>query len=292
MKKKQFLFFTCTLFFCSLFAQEKRDIPQVERKTSIDSIGYAFGMLESQFVSNDPEVRMSLGEREMFAAGFLDALAIPEADSLKRAYYLGINRGLSLTPTTFERINEQIFQGEKDRYINQDVFVAGFLQGLMSESQIDKDSINQYLQESITRINKEIKEKQFAANITESTNFLKANKKKKGVKTLPNGLQYKVITKGSGKTPTKDDTVKVHYKGTLIDGTEFDSSYERDEPFVTKLDGVIKGWQEIIPLMPVGSKWEVYIPYELGYADNEVGSIPPFSTLIFEIELLGIEDND
>ncbi len=120
--------------------------------------------------------------------------------------------------------------------------------------------------------------------------FLAQNKTKPGVVTLPSGLQYKIITAGHGRKPKLTDTVVANYRGTLIDGTEFDSSYKRGTPATFPLQGVIKGWQEALPLMPVGSKWEVYIPSDLAYGPNGAGStIGPNETLIFDIELLKIK---
>ncbi len=122
--------------------------------------------------------------------------------------------------------------------------------------------------------------------------YLENCKKRPGVIELPNGLQYEVLTAGdpNGVRPTKEDTVVVHYVGTLIDGTEFDNSVKRGEPIEFPLGGVIKGWTEILQLMTVGSKWKVYIPSELGYGERGAGaSIPPYSTLIFEIDLKGIK---
>jgi FKBP-type peptidyl-prolyl cis-trans isomerase FklB len=120
--------------------------------------------------------------------------------------------------------------------------------------------------------------------------FLKANKEKEGVTELPSGLQYKIIQQGKGKTPTADDTVVVNYRGTLTNGTEFDSSYKRNEPVTFKVDKVIPGWQEALKLMPVGSKWEVVIPSKLAYGEQGAGRfIGPNETLIFDIELLKIK---
>ena len=119
--------------------------------------------------------------------------------------------------------------------------------------------------------------------------FLAENKTKEGVKTTESGLQYKVITEGKGEIPADTCKVKVNYKGTLIDGTEFASSYKRNEPATFRANQVIKGWTEALTMMPVGSKWELYIPQELAYGSRESGQIKPFSTLIFEVELVGIE---
>ena len=119
--------------------------------------------------------------------------------------------------------------------------------------------------------------------------FLAANKSKDGVKTLPDGLQYKIIKEGSGPKPTANDTVTVNYRGTLIDGKEFDSSYKRGQPASFPVNGVIKGWTEALQLMPVGSKWELFIPPDLAYGDQPPDpSIGPGNTLVFEVELLSI----
>ena len=130
--------------------------------------------------------------------------------------------------------------------------------------------------------------KEAAENLAAGTAFLEANKAKEGVKVLPSGLQYKVVTEGTGNTPTADDKVKTHYRGTLIDGTEFDSSYKRNKPAEFPVKGVIKGWTEALQLMKEGGKWELYIPANLAYGERGRPGIPANSTLIYEIELLEI----
>jgi FKBP-type peptidyl-prolyl cis-trans isomerase FklB len=118
--------------------------------------------------------------------------------------------------------------------------------------------------------------------------FLEANKKRTGVITLPSGLQYEIITKGTGPMPTATDTVKANYIGSLIDGKEFDNSYKRGESLTIPVSGVIKGWVEALQLMPVGSKWKLFVPSDLGYGDRGAGPIPAGAALIFEIELVSI----
>ena len=128
-----------------------------------------------------------------------------------------------------------------------------------------------------------------ADNLVEGQKFLAENKIKEGVQTTESGLQYKVLTMGEGAKPVASNTVKVHYKGTLLDGTEFDSSYARNEPISFGLDRVIAGWTEGVQLMPIGSKFIFYIAPDLAYGAGGGGPIPPNSTLIFEVELLDIE---
>jgi FKBP-type peptidyl-prolyl cis-trans isomerase FklB len=151
---------------------------------------------------------------------------------------------------------------------------------------------------ALTTLTAEMKKKQDAetaavseANKKEGETFLAANKSKEGVTTLPDGLQYKILTPGNGPKPTPTDTVVANYKGTLINGTEFDSSYKRGQPVTFPVGQVIKGWTEVLQLMPVGSKWEVYIPSDLAYGPQGPGRGPigPNETLIFEIELVSIQ---
>jgi FKBP-type peptidyl-prolyl cis-trans isomerase len=130
-------------------------------------------------------------------------------------------------------------------------------------------------------------------NKKEGLEFLTANKEKEGIVTLPSGLQYKVLTEGTGPKPAATDTVVCNYRGTLINGTEFDSSYKNGQPLSIQVNGVIKGWTEALQLMPVGSKWQLFIPSGLGYGDRGSGpNIGPGATLIFEVELLSIQGKD
>jgi len=156
------------------------------------------------------------------------------------------------------------------------------------------------IQAAITTFQTELQAKQQekAAKASETNkkageDFLAANKKKEGVTATASGLQYKVLKPGTGPKPKATDTVTAHYRGTLIDGTEFDSSYKRGEPASFPLNGVIKGWQEALPLMGVGSKWQIVIPSALAYGERGAGEdIGPNSTLIFEVELLAIGKGD
>jgi FKBP-type peptidyl-prolyl cis-trans isomerase FklB len=147
------------------------------------------------------------------------------------------------------------------------------------------------VQEEVGKKQQEKMQQAGAANKKEGEAFLAANKSKDGVVTLPSGLQYKILKQGTGPKPTASDTVQCNYKGTLINGTEFDSSYKRGQPATFPVGGVIKGWTEALQLMPVGSKWQLFIPSDLAYGERGAGAdIGPDSTLIFEVELLSIED--
>ncbi|HNX22348.1 MAG TPA: FKBP-type peptidyl-prolyl cis-trans isomerase [Bacteroidales bacterium] len=173
--------------------------------------------------------------------------------------------------------------------IDFNAFKDGFLAGMEGKNQFTPDQMNAIFQE----LNQMIQSKQNAGSEEEKAKgqkFLDENKTKDGVVTLPSGLQYKVITMGTGAKPLATDVVKVHYHGTTIDGTVFDSSVQRGEPISFALNQVIPGWTEGVQLMPVGSKFMFFIPSNLAYGDQGAGGvIKPGSTLIFEVELLGIE---
>jgi len=147
------------------------------------------------------------------------------------------------------------------------------------------------VQEEIGKKQQEKVQEAGAANKKEGDAFLSANKGKEGVVTLPSSLQYKILKEGTGPKPTASDTVVCNYRGTLINGTEFDSSYKRGQPVTFPVSGVIKGWTEALQLMPVGSKWQLFIPSDLAYGDRGAGAgIGPGTTLIFEVELVSIQD--
>jgi FKBP-type peptidyl-prolyl cis-trans isomerase len=163
-----------------------------------------------------------------------------------------------------------------------------------SKTRLTQDEAKAVLNEVQTEIQKQQQEKAqqaAAANKTEGEAFLAANKGKDGVVTLPSGLQYKILTAGTGPKPTASDSVKCNYRGTLIDGKEFDSSYKRGQPATFAVGQVIKGWTEALQLMPVGSKWQLFVPSSLAYGERGAGAeIGPNATLIFEVELLSIEE--
>ena len=174
--------------------------------------------------------------------------------------------------------------------LNPEALVAGIKDGLSNAKPLLTE---EEVQTTLMAFQKEMMAKQAEQsqkNKKDGEVFLAANKKKEGIKTTASGLQYQVIKEGKGKKPKSSDTVKTHYRGTLTDGKEFDSSYKGGEPVTFPVTGVIPGWTEALQLMPVGSKWKLFIPSELAYGERGQGPIPGNSTLLFEIELLGIEE--
>ncbi len=203
----------------------------------------------------------------------------------KFSYALGMNigtgLGANLKKQSVEVDSNLVSQGLKDA-------MSG------GKTRLTEEEAKAVLTEVQAEVNKqrEEKAKQAAAtNKTEGETFLAVNKGKEGVVTLPSGLQYKILTVGTGPKPTATDSVKCNYKGTLINGTEFDSSYKRGQPATFGVGQVIKGWTEALQLMPVGSKWQLFIPSSLAYGERGMGAeIGPNSTLIFDVELLSIEE--
>jgi FKBP-type peptidyl-prolyl cis-trans isomerase len=157
-------------------------------------------------------------------------------------------------------------------------------------TQEEEQAVLTEVQNEVRKQQQEKMQQAAAANKTEGEAFLDANKVKDGVVTLPSGLQYKILTAGTGPKPTASDSVVCNYRGTLINGTEFDSSYKRGQPATFGVGQVIKGWTEALQLMPVGSKWQLFIPSTLAYGEKGPGEIGPNATLIFEVELLSIQE--
>ena len=180
--------------------------------------------------------------------------------------------------------------------INPQVILKGIQDGLAGNEPLmtteEMRTTLVELQKRVTAAQEQKMKAQAERNKAEGMAFLAENGKKKGVNTLPSGLQYKVITEGSGKKPGKTDTVTAHYRGTLINGTEFDSSYRRNKPATFRTDQVIAGWKEALQLMKEGAKWQLFIPPDLAYGNKKTGRIEPNSTLIFDVELISVQSRE
>ncbi|WP_318527870.1 FKBP-type peptidyl-prolyl cis-trans isomerase [Fluctibacter corallii] len=195
---------------------------------------------------------------------------------LQASYGIGYQMGQQVMSNPFEGIDLDALQAGIADAFNQ---VA---------PQVDNDTLGAAFGEIHKRM-QAAKEVQFKAAIEEGQAFLNDNAKRAEVTVTPSGLQYEVLEEGQGEKPTASSTVKTHYHGTLINGSVFDSSYERGQPAEFPVGGVIKGWTEALQLMPVGSKWRLYVPHELAYGEQGAGgAIAPYSTLVFDVELLEI----
>lgn len=200
-------------------------------------------------------------------------------DEQKLGYIIGMDIGKSLHQQGTKVDLDSLFDAVRATYNDEELALTDEQAAAIRKEYVEKRQAEQAAEAAAAGQN----------NLAEGQKFLAENKVKEGVQTTASGLQYKVITMGDGAKPSAEDTVKVHYRGTLLDGTEFDSSYARNEPISFGLNRVIAGWTEGVQLMPVGSKFMFYIAPDLAYGEGGGGPIPPNSTLIFEVELLDIE---
>ena len=264
--------------------------PKANLKTELDSLSYSIGMAQTQGLKGYLVGRMDVDTA--YLAEFIKGVNEGAKKSGKKetAYMAGLQIGQQISNQMMKGINHELFGNDSVKTISKENFLAGFIAGTLEKGGLmTMEQAQTYTQTAMEAIKAKAMEEKYADNKAAGEKFLAENKTKEGVKTTPSGLQYKVITEGKGAIPADTCKVKVNYKGTLIDGTEFDSSYKRKEPTTFRANQVIKGWTEALTMMPVGSKWELYIPQELAYGSRDQGQIKPFSTLIFEVELLSIE---
>jgi FKBP-type peptidyl-prolyl cis-trans isomerase FklB len=266
--------------------QEK--VEPVVLASSSDSVSYAAGMtMTNGLVPFLLQQKMDTTLMSEFVRSFMENVKRGDDPKMK-AYVIGMSIA--------QQVNERMLPGMRKEFENTpdsilaDLFYRGFTDALMKDTTVfTLNKAEDYFTEK-QKADKAIREeKLYGANRDAGKKFLEENAQKEGVITLPSGLQYKVLVKGEGEVPTRSDKVKVHYEGRLLDGTVFDSSYKRNEPSEFTPTQVIKGWTEALTMMPVGSKWQLYIPYELAYGERGAGEdIKPYSTLIFDVELLDI----
>lgn len=260
-------------------------------KNQLDSLNYAFGLangngIKQYYLAADSANADSLKIKiASLLKGLNDGLNSKVDEKHPELSELGKNIGSALKEQTKTGL-----MGDSTLVVDIDIIKQGLINGLKgSKVQMKPEEAQMYLQTTMQKIQEQKMERQFGANKTAGEKFLATNKSKAGVITTASGLQYEVIKKGNGPLPSDTSRVKVHYHGTLIDGTTFDSSIDRGEPAVFGVNQVIKGWTEALKLMPVGSKYKLYIPQELAYGGQDQGAIKPFSVLIFDVELLSIE---
>lgn len=260
-------------------------------KSEIDTLSYAIGMARVEGLS-DYLLGQGVDSTLMvdFLKGFDEGMANVK-DKKFNARRVGMQVA-QMVDAWVDPLNQNLFGGvDSTMTINEQAMIQGFLDAVAKKTELmDLIKAQAYANEKSKSIKENLLEENYGENRIAGEQFLAENKTKEGVITTESGLQYKVITEGKGEKPAANSTVKVNYRGTLIDGTEFDSSYSRNEPTTFRVNQVIKGWTEALQLMPVGSKWMVYIPQELAYGTNGAGDlIKPFSALIFEVELLEIQ---
>ncbi len=300
MKSIKFLCFLLVAGIClSAAAAPKKTSKKKKKKNAqpvevvdticVDSFSYIFGKANTNGLKMYLSQRMGIDTTYIadFLKGF-ESKELTEADKREKARLAGTEIRNQVETQVYPQASKQV--NDSTDILNKALFLNGFRDGLSGQNEtVSMDSVQARVQKQMEYYHKVNMERKYGANRLAGEEFLKLNAKNDSVKTTESGLQYKILTQGTGEVPVATSKVKVNYEGKLIDGTVFDSSYARKKPTSFNCNQVIKGWTEALTMMPVGSKWEIYIPQQLGYADREQGKIPPFSTLIFTVELLEIE---
>ena len=258
---------------------------------SSDSLSYAAGVaLTNGLVSYLLQQKMDTTMMSDFVRGLREGIR-SVGDPKQKAYMVGLDIARQVNERMLPGISEE-FKDSPDSIIS-DLLCRGFIDAIEGDSTVfTYDAADKFFTEkrALDKIAKE--NKLYGPNREAGEQFLKENAKKDSVIVLPSGLQYKVLVKGNGEVPLEDQKVQVNYEGRLIDGTVFDASARHgDKPSEFKPNQVIKGWTEALTMMPVGSKWQLFIPYYLAYGNRSAGEIKPYSTLIFDVELVGIVKN-
>ena len=256
---------------------------------SSDSVSYAAGMAATQgLVPYLLQQKVDTAYMADFVNAVKETVAKDVNDPKVKAYLMGVSIAQQLSERMLPGLMKE-FQDSPDS-ISAKVFYKGFTDALLQDTTFFKAADAEALIKAKADAAAAARdEKLYGANRKAGEEFLKENAKKDGVFVLPSGLQYKVLKQGTGAVPSLNDKVLVNYEGRLIDGTVFDASANHgDKPAEFRPTDVIKGWTEALTMMPIGSKWQVYIPYDIAYGSREAGQIKPYSALIFDIELVGI----
>ena len=258
-------------------------------KNDVDTLSYAIGLAQTQGLKQYL-VQMDVDTTYMdaFIKGLREGANAGD-DKKKAAYYMGIQIGQQISNRMVKGINHELFGEDSTKTISMKNFLAGFIQGVKEKKGLmTVEQASQVAQMKMMAIKSKHMEEEYGPLKKKGEEWIAANAKKAGVKTLPSGVQYKVIKEGNGAMPKDTSLVTVNYEGRLIDGTVFDSSYKRGQAVDLRANQVIKGWTEALVHMPAGSVWEVYIPQELAYGEREQGQIKPYSPLVFKIELIKV----
>lgn len=266
---------------------KKEEVARVDT-VDVDTFSYLIGHLNTRGLMEFLSRQKGVDTRYIqdFVEGFASE-TLSEEDLRAKARIAGTEIREDIAKRVIPNISKQM--NDTVDLLNHAEFLRGFKDGVMGKpAEIDADSAMKVVDKQMKYYRDNMMESKYGANRRAGEDFLKANQKQKDVNITSSGLQYKVITKGNGPIPEKTQKVRVNYEGRLLDGTIFDSSYQRGQPATFGVNQVIPGWVEALAMMPVGSKWELYIPQELAYGSQDQKSIPPFSCLIFTVELLEI----
>ena len=255
--------------------------PVMVKLVSPADFSYAAGVAQSSNLAQFLAQRSGVDSAHIkdFVEGLSKEVSADEAAKL-RALLASIDIKKQM-PQIVQSMNQQATGKGDTTYVDATIFLKGLTEGLLKTNTLSADSATKIEQQQYDYYTQQLK--------TRNADFLKNYAKQKGVKSTPSGLLYKVIKEGDGAMPTDTSEVEVHYEGKLVDGTVFDSSYKRGQTATFAVNQVIKGWSEAVKLMKVGAEYEVCLPYEIAYGERGTRGIPPYSTLIFKIELKGIK---
>jgi len=301
MKKTSILIMGAALL-SLLSAGSCRMFRKTELKTEIDTMSYYFGMSRAEGIM--AYLQNQAGVDTSHIDAFYEGLRYGNKHYSPSdvAYMEGIRVAQLINNQWIDGLNREVFSGDSSLTVNRTAVLAGFYHGVKQTGN-DMQIIHAqtYSHAKIEKLKNEFKQQKYAEQIAVNRKFLEDNAARPGVVTAGSGLQYEIIKAGADaetgsgavsgavRRPENNSSVQVNYRGTLIDGTEFDSSYKTGKPARFRVNQVIRGWTEALQLMSVGSKWKLYIPQELGYGAADQSNIPPYSTLIFEVELVEID---
>lgn len=270
----------------------QQSAPKAHLETEIDTLSYAIGVANTQGLKDYLTMRLGVDSTQMdqFLKGLIEG-AMAGDSKAKAAYYAGIQIGQQVSNQMVKGLNYELTGNDSTDVVSVNNFLAGFIEAVKGENTLyTVEEAGSIAQEKIQAVKKQLMESTYGENKKAGEEYIAKMAKEEGVEKLPSGVLYKVITKGNGPVPADTSRVKVHYEGTLIDGTVFDSSIKRGDATTFRCNQVIKGWTDALTNMPVGSEWMVYIPQELAYGERETGLIKPFSALTFKIQLISIEE--
>ena len=270
-------------------AQPECVAPAFKLVSGSDSLSYTAGMSSTMgLVEYLLQQKVDTALMADFVRGFNETVSKNSNDPREKAYLMGVTIAQQLQERMLPGLEKEL-EGTADSLATS-VFYKGFADALLQDTTFfQMHDATSFFRGRMEAAKAAKDEKLYGANREAGKQFLAANAKKDSVITLPSGLQYKVLKQGTGEVPTLSDKVMVNYEGRLIDGTVFDASKNHgDKPAEFRPTDVIKGWTEVLTMMPVGSKWQIYIPFDLAYGSREAGQIKPYSALIFDIELVGI----
>ena len=289
---KKIFFAVTAAIMAAMFTSCGNGTPSANLKDDVDTLSYAVGMAQSDGLKEYLVQRMGVDTAyiDEFIKGLNEGATIGD-DKAKAAYIAGVQIGQQVGSQMVQGLNYEIFGNDSTRQISSKNLIAGFVAGVTGKKQLmNLNQARMLAEEKMHTVKAAAMEKQFGDYKKQNEKFLADNAKKPGVVTLPSGLQYKVLSEGTGATPADTSLVKVNYEGKTIDGKVFDSSFKRKAPVEMRANQVIKGWTEALTHMKAGGKYEVYIPQQLAYGERAQGEqIKPFSTLVFTIELLEVK---